>query len=134
MPIEPYLFFEGRCDEAIEFYRKALDAEVTSLMRYKENPDPANCPAGAEDKVMHAVIRIGDSTIMVSDGMCDGNPTFNGFALTIAVSEQTEAERHFAGLSEGGRVLMPLGKTFFASCFAMLEDRFGVSWMIIVMP
>ena len=133
MHVQPYLFLDGRCDEAIEFYRTAIGAEVTFLMRFKENPDPAGCPPGAEDKVMHAVLQIGGTTIFASDGRCQGHPNFAGFSLSLTVAEDQQAQRLFAALSEGGQVHLPLTKTFFSSCFGMLADRFGVGWMIMVL-
>ena len=135
MRVEPYLFFEGRCEEAIEFYRKALGAEVTMLMRFKESPEPpapGMCPPGSQDKVLHANLRIGDTMVMVSDGRCQGTPGFQGFALSLAVPDDAAAERAFTALVEGGQVQMPLAKTFFSSRFGMVADRFGVSWMVIV--
>jgi len=134
MNVETYLFFDGRSDEALEFYRKHLGAEVIMLMRYKDSPEPHQpgmIPPGAEDKVMHASFRIGDTTVMASDGRCTGKPLFQGFALSLGVASDAEADRYFAALSEGGQVHMPLTKTFFASRFGMVADRFGVSWMII---
>ncbi len=135
MLIQPYLFFDGRCEEAIEFYRKTLGAEVTMLMKYKESPEPpppGRLPPGAQDKVMHASLRIGETTLMASDGHCQGRPAFQGFSLSLTVPDDAEAGRVFAALSDGGKVQMPLGKTFFSSSFGMLTDRFGVMWMIIV--
>jgi PhnB protein len=132
--VQPYLFFDGCCEEAIEFYRGALGAEVTMLMRFKDNPEPGNCAPGAENKVMHARIRIGDTTLMASDGRCEGKPTFQGFSLSLSVPNEVEAERLFAGVADGGQVQMPLTKTFFSRRFGMVADRFGVSWMIIVAP
>ncbi|MDD5036444.1 MAG: VOC family protein [Methylococcaceae bacterium] len=133
MHIEPYLFFDGRCEEAIEFYRSALGAEICMLMRYKESPEPPQCqlPPGNEDKVMHASFRIGDSTVMASDGRCLGQPSFQGFSLALRVADVAEAERLFTLLADGGQVQMPLGKTFFSQSFGMVADRFGVSWMIV---
>jgi PhnB protein len=133
MKVEPYLFFEGRCDEAIEFYRRTLDAEVVMLMRYKDSPSPEMSPAGAGEKVMHAALRIGETTVMASDGRCQGPPTFQGFALSVTVRDVAEAQRRFAALADGGQVHMPLAKTFFSPQFGMVADRFGVLWMIIVM-
>ena len=133
MQVEPYLFFEGRCEEALEFYRLTLGAEVTALMRYRESPDPGMIQPGMEDKVMHANIRIGTSTLMASDGRCEGQPGFQGFSLTLTLTDEAEADRLFASLSEGGRADMPLTKTFWSPCFGMVTDRFGVSWMIMVM-
>jgi len=135
MQVQPYLFFDGRCDEALEFYRKKLGAEVTMLMRFKESPEPAQpgmIPPGSEDKVMHASFRIGDTTVMASDGRCLGQPSFQGFALSLAVPSEAEADRLFTALAEGGQVHMPLTKTFFSPRFGMVADRFGVSWMILV--
>lgn len=137
MPIETYLFFEGRCEEALAFYRRALGAEVTSLMRNRESPEPHQpgaLPPGSEDKVLHAVVRIGDTTLMVSDGRCSGRPVFQGFALTITAPDAAGADRMFAALADGGQVQMLLTRTFFSPRFGMVTDRFGVLWMIIVMP
>ena len=135
MKVEPYLFFDGRCEEAIEFYRKALGVEVQMLMRYKDSPEPAQpgmVPPGAENKIMHATLRIGDTTVMASDGHCTGKPKFDGFALSITAASEAEAERVFKALGDGGKVQMPLTKTFFSPSFGMLADRFGVPWMVIV--
>jgi len=129
MQVEPYLFFEGRCDEAIEFYRQALGAEMLMLMRYKDNPAGIYTP-GTEDKVMHASLRIGTTTVMVSDGHCGARPGFQGFALTLAVTDEAEAERLFTALVDGGKEVMALSKTFYSPRFGMVTDRFGVLWMI----
>jgi PhnB protein len=137
MQVQPYLFFDGKCEEAVEFYRQALGAEVQMLMRFKDGPEPAPpgmVPPGAENKVMHASLRIGDATVMASDGRCLGQPSFQGFALSLTASNEAEADRLFAALAPGGQVQMPMGKTFFSPRFGMLADRFGVSWMIIVEP
>lgn len=137
MQIQPYLFFEGRCEEAVEFYRGRLGAKVEMLMRYKESPDPPppGCiPPGSEEKVMHACLRIGDTAVMASDGTCAGQPSFEGFSLSLTAADVAEADRLFAALADGGKVKMPLGKTFFSPCFGMVADRFGVSWMVIVAP
>jgi PhnB protein len=132
MQIQPYLFYNGRCDEAIDFYRAAIGAEVTMLMRFKDGPEPTS--HGVEEKVMHASLRIGDATLLVSDGRCNGQLSFQGFALSLTVPDDAEAERLFAALGDGGQVQMPLTKTFFSSTFGMVADRFGVLWMIYVMP
>jgi PhnB protein len=134
MPVQPYLFFDGRCEEAVEFYRKALGAEVTALIRFKESPDPGMCAPGALDKVMHMSFRIGDSILMASDGECRGQPNFQGFSLSLTAADDTEAERLFNSLADGGQVRMRLTKTFFSSRFGMVADRFGVPWMIYVAP
>jgi PhnB protein len=133
MQIQPYLFFDGRCEEAIEFYRRALGAEVQMLMRYKDSPEPPPAdmvPPGSENKIMHAALRIGETVVMASDGRCSGQARFNGFSLSIAVASLAEADRVFAALSDGGVVSMPLAKTFWSPRFGMLSDRFGVGWMI----
>jgi PhnB protein len=135
MQVQPYLFLEGRCDEAIEFYRKTLGAEVEMLLRTKDSPEPpppGRLPPGSEEKVMHAAIRIGDTTLFLSDGLSSGQPKFEGFSLSLAVPSEAEAERVFAALAEGGEVRQPLMKTFFSPRFGMLADRFGLPWMIIV--
>jgi PhnB protein len=135
MLVQSYLFFDGRCEEAIDFYRGALDAEVTMLLRFKDNPEPAQpgmVPPGAEEKVMHAALRIGETIVMASDGRCQGKPNFQGVALSLTVATEAEAERRFAALADGGQVVMPLAKTFFSPRFGMATDRFGVSWMVIV--
>ena len=134
MQIQPYLFFDGRCQEAIEFYRRAVGAEVTALMRYKESPDPGMIQPGSEDKVMHASFRVGETTVLASDGRCGGHPSFQGFALSLTVSSASEAERLFGALVEGGQVTMPLAATFFSPRFGMATDRFGVSWMVYMAP
>lgn len=135
MKVEPYLFFEGRCEEAIEFYRKALRAEVQMLMRYKDSPEPAQpgmVPPGSENKIMHASLRIGDTIVMASDGHCQGKPSFSGFGLSLTAANEAEAEGLFGSLADGGKVQMPLSKTFFSPRFGMVTDRFGVMWMVIV--
>jgi PhnB protein len=136
MQIQPYLFFDGHCEEAIEFYKRALGAKVTMLMRFKEMPDPqpGSIPPGAEDKVMHASLQVGEATVLVSDGQCQGQEKPQGFALSLTAADDAEAKRLFAALSDGGEVRMPLGKTFFSSQFGMAADRFGVSWMVYVAP
>ena len=135
MQVQPYLFFEGRCEEALEFYRRALGAEITMLMRFKDAPEkpPAAAP-GTENKVMHASFRIGDATLMASDGRCQGKPSFQGFSLSLTPKSEAEAERLFNALADGGQVQMPLGKTFFSPRFGVVADKFGVGWMVYVTP
>jgi PhnB protein len=130
--VEPYLIFNGRCEEAIEFYREALGAEVPMLMRFKESPDPAMYAPGSENKVMHARVQIGNSAVLMSDGECTGKVEFGGFSLSLTVPTVAEAERFFAALLDGGTIKMPLTKTFFSPSFGMLADRFGVGWMVYV--
>jgi PhnB protein len=137
MQVQPYLFFDGRCEEAIEFYKGALGAEVEMLLRFKDSPEPpppGMVPPGSEDKVMHASFRIGDATVMASDGRCQGRPSFSGFSLSLTAADEADADRLFAALAEGGEVQMPLAKAFFSPRFGMVADRFGVSWMIVVAP
>ena len=132
MQVQPYLFFDGRCEEALEFYKNAIGAEVGMLMRFKDSPDKAMISPGAENKVMHAQFQIGDTKVLASDGRCQGHPRFDGFALTISARTEAEAEKMFAALGDGGTVTMPLTKTFFSPRFGMLADRFGVHWMVLV--
>jgi PhnB protein len=132
MKVQPYMNFDGRCDEALDFYRTALGAEVTRLARFKESPDPGMVSPGSAEKVMHASFQVGETTVMASDGRCLGKGGFQGISLTLTVADDTEAERRFAALSEGGQVQMPLTRTFFSSRFGMVADRFGVTWMVIV--
>lgn len=134
MAIQPYLFFGGRCEEALEFYKKTLDAKIDMIMRFSESPDPTPpgmLQPGFENKVMHASLRIRGTTLMASDG-CDAGSGFHGFSLSLSVKDEAEANRVFSALSDGGVVQMPLGKTFFSPCFGMLSDRFGMGWMVIV--
>jgi PhnB protein len=135
MLVQPYLFFEGRSEEAAEFYRRTLGAEVTMMVRYKDSPEPpppGMVPPGSENKVMHMSLRIGDTVVMGSDGNCAGKPSFQGFSLSLTVKDSAEADRVFAALANGGKVQMPPGKTFFSPRFGMVTDRFGVAWMVIV--
>jgi PhnB protein len=131
--VQPYLFFGGRCEEALEFYRTAVGAKVEALMRFSDAPEPhPGLAPGNEHKVMHASFRIGETTLMASDGRCEGEPGFDGFSLSIIVADDAEAERVVTALSEGGKVEMPLTKTFWSSKFGMLEDKFRLGWMITV--
>jgi PhnB protein len=132
MNVQPYLSFEGRCDEAIEFYKKSIGAKVEMLMRFKEAPDQSMVSPGSADKVMHAALRAGDATLLMSDGRCTGNPNFHGIALALSVASDVEAGRTFDALADGGKVNMPLAKTFFSSSFGMVADKFGVGWMVLV--
>ena len=139
MHVRSYLSFEGRCEEALEFYKKALGAEVKALMRFKENPDMQNgtmtegcIGAGNENKIMHSEIKIGETQLMATDGMNSGNTNFAGTSQALIVKTTAEADRYFNALAEGGQVMMPLAKTFFSEKFGMTTDRFGVPWMIVV--
>jgi PhnB protein len=134
MDVQPYLFFDGRCEEAIEFYQTALGAEVKVLLRFKDNPapQPGMTPPGAENKVMHANFRIGDTDVLASDGRCLGQPKFQGFSLSLWAKTEAEADQKFAALAQGGQVQMPLGKTFFSPRFGMVADKFGIGWMVLV--
>jgi PhnB protein len=132
MQVQPYLFFDGICDQALAFYGEKLGAEVKMLMRFKDSPDPASCAPGSAEKVMHSCFRIGDTEVMASDGMCTGKPSFQGFSLSLTAQNEGEAKRLFEALGDGGQVQMPLGKTFFSPAFGMVADRFGVNWMVVV--
>ncbi|MBW4022693.1 MAG: VOC family protein [Proteobacteria bacterium] len=133
MQVQAYLFFEGQCEEALDFYQSALGAEVDMIMRFRENPDDPEqtmYPPGAEDKIMHASMRIGETTVLLSDGRCSGSPAFGSMSLTVTVPTEAEAERVYKALSEGGQIRMPLRRTFFSPAFGMVTDPFGVGWMI----
>ena len=132
--VQAYLFFDGRCEEALDFYRKALGAQVDAVMKFKDSPDPAACGSALPEKVMHASFRIGETTVMASDGQCEGKPRFEGFALSITTPTEADADRLFAALGDGGQTQMPLAKTFFSPKFGMVTDRFGVAWMVFVAP
>jgi len=139
MKVQSYLFFEGRCEEALAFYKQALGAEVVQLMRYSDappadvRPDEAGCGGMAPpaDKVMHATLRIGETDLMASDGRCSGQPEFKGISLAISAPTNGDARQWFDALAEGGQVLQPLIPTFFSSSFGMVSDRFGVGWMVV---
>jgi PhnB protein len=138
MEVQSYLIFNGRCEEALDFYKKSLGAKVEMLMRFKENPDKekmgADCvPPGGDDKVMHSSFKIGDTVVMASDGMTyDQKPEFKGFSLTVSAKNEAEADKLFNALADGGKVQMPLTKTFFSPRFGMVADKFGVGWMVII--
>lgn len=132
MQVQAYLNFDGRCDEALKFYEKAIGAKIGMLMRFKDAPDRAMIAPGSENKVMHAQFQVGDTQILASDGRCTGKGGFHGMALAISAGSEAEADKLFVGLAEGGQVQMPLGKTFFSPRFGMLADKFGVGWMIVV--
>jgi PhnB protein len=135
MRVEPYLSFEGRCEEALEFYRSALGAQIMMMMRFSEAPDPQAAkmlPPGSEKKIMHSTFKIGDSTLHAADGRMSGKPAFQGVSLTLYAKDDAEAQRLFKELAKGGQVQMPLEKTFFASSFGSVHDRFGVQWMLMV--
>jgi PhnB protein len=137
MLVQPYLNFDGRCEEAIKFYQGAVGAEVIMLMRFKDSPEPpppSAGPAPSPDKVLHAAFKIGDSTLLASDGHCLGRESFKGFSLSLTVPDEAAAERAFRALGQGGQVTMPLTKTFFSPKFGMLTDRFGLGWMVYVTP
>lgn len=137
MPVTPYLFFDGRCEEALDFYKSALGAEVEAMMRFSDSPEPppADCVApGSASKIMHASVTIRGTGVMASDGMAAGKPEFKGISLSVAADDEADADAIFAALSDGGQVQMPMGETFFARRFGMVADRFGVSWMIVLPP
>jgi PhnB protein len=141
MRVQPYLSFEGRAEEALDFYTKAVGAQVNVKMRFKDAPpmdaakagcaDMGGPPANSADKIMHSEFKIGDSLIMASDGYCSGKSNFAGVSLAIQAKDDAEAKRIFDGLATGGQVHQPLIKTFFATSFGMLADKFGVSWMVV---
>jgi PhnB protein len=131
MEVQPYLFFDGRCQEAIDFYRSALGAELLMLHRFSDSPDQSMIQPGMADKVMHATLKIGSTNVMASDGQCGGKPAFGGFSLSVTTPDVPSAEQLFNALAEGGQVQMPLGQTFWSPAFGMVADRFGVPWMVV---
>lgn len=134
MNIQPYLFFEGRCEEAIAFYREAIGAEVIMMMRYGESPESGECSDGTTppaDKIMHASLQVGEAQLLLSDGMVSGTPEFKGITLSLTAADDAEARRLFDALADGGTVMQPLIETFFATSFGMTSDRFGVSWLVM---
>jgi len=135
--VQTYLFFNGSCEKAVEFYRQALGAEVEMMLRYKDSPEPPKpgmVPPGNENKIMHTSFRIGQTTVMASDGCDTEKPNFDGFSLSLSVANEAEADRAFAALADGGQVRMPLAKTFWSPRFGMVADRFGIGWMVSVTP
>ncbi|SHK17592.1 PhnB protein [Paraburkholderia terricola] len=137
MQVQPYVFFNGRCEEALTYYGKHLGAEVTFMMRFKDAPpDPQNPPrAGLEDKIMHANVKLGASQWMASDGHCDPDaPPMSGFSLSLTVEDPASAQQYFNALADGGQVLMPWGATFWSKGFGMTVDRFGLTWMVTLPP
>lgn len=137
MTIQPYLFFDGRTEEAIDFYKRTVGAKVEMMLRFSESPEPCPegmVPPGSENKIMHSAIKIGDSMVMASDGSCANKASFQGFSLSYTVPDEPSADRVFNALADGGQVQMPLGKTFFSPRFGVVADKFGVSWMVYVEP
>ena len=131
MIVEPYLSFEGRCEEAIEFYKKAIGAQVIMLMRFKDAPPNAGCSPESAEKVMHSTLKIGDSMVYASDGRCQSPAKFSGIALSLGMKDDASAAKAFSALAEGGQITMPLAPTFFATSFGLVVDKFGVAWMVI---
>jgi PhnB protein len=132
MQVQPYLMFDGRAEEALNFYKSKLGAQVSMMMRFKEAPDQSMIAPGTGEKIMHSCFKIGDTAVMASDGECRGKANFQGFSLALNAANPAEAERLFNALSDGGKVQMPLTETFFSPRFGMVADRFGVSWMVVV--
>jgi PhnB protein len=132
MEVQPYLFFDGRCEEALEFYKKAIGAKVNMVMRWKDCPDKSMSTDGNSNKIMHAQFNVGETKVLASDGRNQGQPKFDGFSLAVSVPTEAEADKMFNALIDGGQVTMPMAKTFFSPRFGMLADKFGVHWMILV--
>jgi PhnB protein len=132
MKVQAYLDFGDRCEEALEFYKKSVGAKVTMMMRMKESPDPAmKAPPGREEKIMHASFTVGETELMASDAMGQASAGFKGVSLALSAASDAETKRLFDALGEGGSVQMPLTKTFWTSSFGMVQDKFGVSWMVL---
>jgi PhnB protein len=131
MNVQPYLYFDGSCEAALEFYKKAIGAKTEMMMRFKDSPDTKMCTPENKEKIMHVCFKVGDTAIFASDGMNKGKPNFDGFSLSINAKDAAEAEKLFKALGDGGAVTMPLMETFFAKSFDMLKDKFGVNWMVL---
>jgi PhnB protein len=131
MHVQPYLFFDGRCEEALDFYKQTLGATVEMLMHFKDAPEQSMVTAESREKVMHCAFHVGETQVLASDGHCAGKPSFQGFGLALTAKDDAEAERLFGALGDGGQVQMPMGETFFASRFGTVADKFGVGWMIL---
>ena len=131
MNVQTYLWLDGKSQEALDFYKQAVGAEVTAMMRFKEAPDQSVISKGSEDKVMHAAFKVGGTEVLISDGRNQGNPKFDGFSLALHAEDPAEAEKYFNALAKGGEATMPLSKTFFAKSFGMVKDKFGVNWMVM---
>jgi PhnB protein len=131
MNVQPYLYFDGSCEAALNFYAKAIGATTEMMMRFKDSPDTKMCTPKNKEKVMHVCFKVGDTAIFASDGMNKGKPNFDGFALSINAKDKAEAAKLFNALGEGGAVTMPQAETFFAHSFGMLKDKFGVNWIVI---
>ena len=131
MNVQPYLSFEGRAQEAIDFYKSALGAQVEAIMQFKDAPPDMQANMPNKDKVMHSAFKVGDTTIMATDGQCSGKSEFSGITLTIQANSDAEAEKLFNALAKGGKVNMPMAETFFATRFGMVADKFGVGWMVL---
>ncbi len=131
MNVQPYLSFEGRAQEAIDFYQSALGAKVEVIMHFKDAPPDMQAHMPHKDKIMHAAFKVGDTTIMASDGQCNGKSQFSGVTLTLNATSSGEAEKLFNALAAGGKVNMPMSETFFAHRFGMVADKFGVGWMVL---
>jgi PhnB protein len=136
MQVQSYMSFGGRCAEALDFYKSALDAQVEMVMTFKDHPEPKppQIPAALDDKIMHAQFKVGDTVVMATDGNCQGDEGFKGISLALSVATPADAEKRFKALSDGGNVQMPLMQTFFSPCFGMVADKFGVTWMVMAEP
>ena len=132
MLVQPYLCFEGRCEEAINFYKQTLGAHVGMLMRFSESPDSDACDAPNGNKIMHATLRIGETMLLATDGECKGSASFQGISLSLTVGSDSEAEQTFNGLASGGKVIFPMETTFFAKRFGVVQDKFGIEWMVML--
>ncbi len=131
--INPYLNFKGTTEEAFNFYKSVFGGEFTMLQRFKDTPQAGNVTVGEQEKIMHIALPIGENILMGTDELVSmGHTTTpgNNFSLTVDVGSKEEAEKIFNGLSEGGKIEMPLADAFWGAYFGMLEDKFGVRWMV----
>lgn len=133
MPVlDSYLFFDGTCAEAMRFYERTLGGKLEMMMTYGQSPDPEHCPPGSKDRIMHASLIVDGRSLMASDTPAgQAGAGMNGFSLSLAYQSADEARRIFDKLADGGKVTMPVSKTFWAEAFGMLTDRFGTPWMVM---
>jgi PhnB protein len=130
MQLNPYLTFNGQCEAAFKFYEKVLGGKIEAMMPHEGSPMEQHVPPEWRRKIMHALLRVGESVLMGSDAPPDRHEQMKGFSVTLGINDPQEAERLFHALSENGAVQMPIQKTFWAARFGMLVDQFGTPWMI----
>jgi PhnB protein len=134
MQLNSYLMFDGRCEEAFQFYTQVLGGKIEAIMKHTGTPAEQHAPPEWRDKILHACLNVGGTKLMGSDMPPDSYEEPKGSFVNINVEDPAAAERIFHALEEGGAVRMPIAKTFFAERFGMVVDRFGVAWMVHCAP